>query len=1172
VPTQARETVFDFRPRLVLPGLRPAPESDAQSKGRTPTSRLHLHVYQQDTRDPTRDSECNGDERRPIGSPPAGTADAGPPQVGVVLSGGISKGLAFVGALQVLDDVGIRVDAIAGTSMGAVIGAFYAAGYAPTDLYSGADGSRRDLGFRGDILGGIDWYTMFTDVPDPRALTFNQHTAWGMGGGTLPLPRVYQGGLRSGQNLSVFLGKYLLAASGASNGCFDNLYVPFRAKATDITSGRSRTLRNGELATAVRASLSFPVLFTPTPWRGARLMDGGLLNNYPVDAILEPGDGDSTSFGKPRPVLAAPTPARPASSPFRVLIGIDVSDTKAPELPAPHTLQLLSSFGAFGSLSDGIGASISRETKRQRSQGQDCAELIKAGKPMPAAGDPCLFHIKIERDGGFADFAPDQIADFVQSGRERTIRALCDSLVNEPEGARGACNDHTRAAALRGASWHEPASEDRQRVEALAIERIKTVIRSQAHPWRTLLHDPTSTMREAASVLRGTQGAPRPEDLRKLSQALAAFRQETEARPEEVPWNQPVEGLEARLRPDGVVEVHTSTLLKADTALRRSLLDVAQRTLCWMSQRLDAAECPPGVVAELPDGRHVSGVRVSAGRDWMQVRVTNWVHRVRGVIATRNLVQVDRLDDVRVASWQVLASGLGEHRDGLLDKTLEMEPKGQRQLDCVAGAKGQNSTSCPWKEQIATTLIGRELDLRYFAGNMPGCATAGSDQPCHAHRSMAQEFERLQERYYANTESEFFRIQGVRPGYIELAEKDTHRAANGAVHLGYHYDYRNKHSLSVRLVHETQQDAWYKPARTIAAAMINEPVSNADGVGFVDATLLYMPRITNPRPGEDLGRTGTDRDKLIMDLGITGHLARRGQMIAKTDQSYLYDDAGWTVIGGLRPGDAGLRSADEKKDARQNRELDSWWAPYASYAYRRIGDVRAQNLSGLRRQLHDAGLGQNWRRFESVALGARGTVQGRQTTGIGQGELAAHQGNGAWHAEFHYQGHVDWKTGLTADADIIGLRVAFGRIWTRAAARDGGDRPAVPVDQIYSLGGYYPLADQRLWGRKRVDYLGADLNQRWGNEMTMVEGRYSLWRVPAVGYFAPYSKLQLDAVLQAARIGFATDANRPWRYAKGLLASAYLPAISAFKVRGTAAIGGESRKSTRFYSSLEVLF
>jgi predicted acylesterase/phospholipase RssA len=1150
--------------------LLPAPESGAQSKGRTPTSRLHLHVYQQYVRDPTRDSECNGDERKPVGSPPAGAKDPGPPQVGVVLSGGISKGLAFVGALQVLDDVGIRVDAIAGTSMGAVIGAFYAAGYAPTDLYSGADGSRRDLGFRGDILGGIDWYTMFTDVPDPRALTYNQHTAWGMGGGTLPLPRVYQGGMRSGQNLSAFLGKYLLAASGASNGCFDNLYVPFRAKATDITNGRSRTLRNGELATAVRASLSFPVLFTPTPWRGARLMDGGLLNNYPVDAILEPGDGDSTSFGTPRPIAAAPTPARPAASPFRVLIGIDVSDTKAPELPARHTLQLLSSFGAFGSLSDGIGASISRETRRQQAQGQNCAELIKAGKPMPAAGDPCLFHVKIDRDGGFADFAPDQIADFVQSGRERMILALCDSLVVNQ--AQGACDVHRQAAALRGASWLEPGSEDRQSLEALAIKHIKAVIKEKTHPWHTLLHNPDSAMQEAANALRDSQDAPRLRDLRKLSQGLASMRGEPEVRPEAAPWDQPVEGLQARLLPDGAIDVRTSAVLKADASLRRSLIDVAQRTLCWMSRRLGAADCPEGVAAGLPEGLHVSGVRVTVGPGGLQVRVTNWVHRVRGVIATRNLVQVNRLDEVRVASWQVLSSGLDEHRGTLLDKTLEMPAQGRIQADCVAGAKGQSSISCPWKEQIATSLIGRELDLRYFNGWMPGCDVADGEPPCRRQRSMAQEFERLQERYYANAASEFFRIQGVRPGYIELAEKDTHRAANGAVHLGYHYDYRNKHSMSVRLVHETQQNAWYKPARTIAAAMINEPVSNADGVGFVDATLLYMPRITHPRPGADIGSTGTDHDKFIMDLGVTGHLARRGQLIAKTDRSYLYDDAGWTVIGGLRPGDAGLRSADEKKDASQNRELDSWWAPYASYAYRRIGDVRTQNLPGLRQQLHDPGLGQNWRRFESVAVGARGTVQGRQTTGIGQGEMAAHQGNGARHVELHYQGQVDWKTGLTADADIIGLRVAFGRIWTRAAARDGGDRPAVPVDQIYSLGGYYPLSDQRLWGRKRVDYLGADLNQRWGNQMTMVEGRYSLWRVPAVGYFAPYSKLQLDAVLQAARIGFATDANRSWRYAKGLLASAYIPAISAFKVRGTAAVGGESRKSTRFYSSLEVLF
>lgn len=158
-------------------------------------------------------------------------------RVALVLSGGGARGFAHIGVLQALEDRGIEVDALAGTSMGAILGALRAAGHDAQAIYELADG----LGWR--------------DVIDVSL----------------------QAGLMKGDKLRSFLAANLPES-------FDELDLPFAVTTTDMESGEERVLLKGSLIDAVRASSSFPGAFEPVDVAGRTLADGGIVNNLPVAA------------------------------------------------------------------------------------------------------------------------------------------------------------------------------------------------------------------------------------------------------------------------------------------------------------------------------------------------------------------------------------------------------------------------------------------------------------------------------------------------------------------------------------------------------------------------------------------------------------------------------------------------------------------------------------------------------------------------------------------------------------------------------------------------------------------------------------------------------------------------------------------------------------------------
>ncbi len=172
-----------------------------------------------------------------------------PPQLGLALSGGGVRALAHIGVLKVLDEAGLRPSSVAGTSMGAIVGALYAAGKSGEELEAEV---LRLTGF-GQILQFVDW------LPSTR-------------------------GLMNGQSLSNYV-KGLLGGDIT----FDELPIPLAVTTTDMRSGRGLNLSSGSVIDAIRASLSLVGIFTPVEQDGHRLVDGGFLNHLPADLAREQG-------------------------------------------------------------------------------------------------------------------------------------------------------------------------------------------------------------------------------------------------------------------------------------------------------------------------------------------------------------------------------------------------------------------------------------------------------------------------------------------------------------------------------------------------------------------------------------------------------------------------------------------------------------------------------------------------------------------------------------------------------------------------------------------------------------------------------------------------------------------------------------------------------------------
>jgi len=198
------------------------------------------------------------------------------PRVGVALGGGSARGLAHVGVLRWLEEHHIPIDVLAGTSMGGLIGGSYATGMAPDEIES--------------MLAEIDWDAMFGSSSfqfsnvrrkrDKRA--YPSHLEFGLRKGLMP-----PSSLNNGQQVDLLLSR--IAAPYYGINTFDELPTPFRSVAVDLKTARFVVLDRGQLATAMRATMSLPLIFPAIEDENRLLVDGGAMNNVPADVVRQMG-------------------------------------------------------------------------------------------------------------------------------------------------------------------------------------------------------------------------------------------------------------------------------------------------------------------------------------------------------------------------------------------------------------------------------------------------------------------------------------------------------------------------------------------------------------------------------------------------------------------------------------------------------------------------------------------------------------------------------------------------------------------------------------------------------------------------------------------------------------------------------------------------------------------
>lgn len=200
------------------------------------------------------------------------------PCIGLVLGGGGARGAAHIGVIEVLEREHIPICRISGTSMGSIVGGLYAAGYTADEMHR--------------IVTTLDWKTLFSDDPDRVEMPMRRKDAdyrylldfeVGYKNGHIVTPA----GFVQGQKLLLLLRRLLISTWDVHD--FDQLSIPFRAVATDIVLGKPVVFASGDLPLAIRSSMSVPGAFAPTNVDGKLLVDGGLMDNVPIDVIRQMG-------------------------------------------------------------------------------------------------------------------------------------------------------------------------------------------------------------------------------------------------------------------------------------------------------------------------------------------------------------------------------------------------------------------------------------------------------------------------------------------------------------------------------------------------------------------------------------------------------------------------------------------------------------------------------------------------------------------------------------------------------------------------------------------------------------------------------------------------------------------------------------------------------------------
>ncbi|MCC5887481.1 MAG: patatin-like phospholipase family protein [Gammaproteobacteria bacterium] len=241
------------------------------------------------------------------------------PRIGLVLGGGGARGMAHIGVIEELERLGIPVDCIAGTSMGALVGGLYATGMSAAELRA--------------LVEDLDWADAFDDQAPRRTRPAQRRrddllvlpASVGIRDREIILPE----GAFSGQKIELRLARELSLRT--RDGSFASLPIPFRAVATDLATGAAVTLSEGSVARAMRASMSIPAVFTPIRDGERLLVDGALANNLPIDVVRAMGAEVIIAVDVATPLMDS-TAMRSAFNVMRQLSHLMVQQNTRPQI------------------------------------------------------------------------------------------------------------------------------------------------------------------------------------------------------------------------------------------------------------------------------------------------------------------------------------------------------------------------------------------------------------------------------------------------------------------------------------------------------------------------------------------------------------------------------------------------------------------------------------------------------------------------------------------------------------------------------------------------------------------------------------------------------------------------------------------------------------------------
>lgn len=198
------------------------------------------------------------------------------PKVGLVLSGGGAKGMSHVGILQAIDSAGLKIDYITGTSMGSIVGALYAVGYSGKDIEK--------------ISDELDWNIILSNNPNYRTISVDEKDEYGKYSVEVGYrdgkPQLATGMIES-EELWLTLNRLFLPVYNVKD--FSKFNIPFKCVAADLSNGKAVVLNKGEIVSAIRSSMAIPSIFTPVDYDTTKLVDGGIVRNFPVSDVKEMG-------------------------------------------------------------------------------------------------------------------------------------------------------------------------------------------------------------------------------------------------------------------------------------------------------------------------------------------------------------------------------------------------------------------------------------------------------------------------------------------------------------------------------------------------------------------------------------------------------------------------------------------------------------------------------------------------------------------------------------------------------------------------------------------------------------------------------------------------------------------------------------------------------------------